>query len=131
MADSNTGSQDGSDGKKDTCPHIAAAFAIEVSRLSMTKKYKAAIAWAATRGAESRTKQEPPSKKRKTSASSNANSDNMQMSVPSCGTCGITLHRPFICLDCSYGGCWHEGHVLSHLKDLGHRFCELYMSSLC
>lgn len=116
-------SQDSTETKTKQCPHLAASFAVEVSRVSMLKKYKAAVAWAATRRTDIRVKQEPPSKKRKTSAASSASSMPAQMQLPSCGTCGLTLHRPFICLDCSYGGCWHGGHVLGHLKDLGHRFC--------
>lgn len=32
------------------CPHIDAAFANEAARLSMLKKYKSAVAWAASAG---------------------------------------------------------------------------------
>ena len=32
------------------CPHIDAAFAVEAARVSMLKKYKAAVAWGARTG---------------------------------------------------------------------------------
>ncbi|KAI0091235.1 cysteine proteinase [Irpex rosettiformis] len=46
-----------------------------------------------------------------------------RVSSPTCGTCGVTLSRPFVCLSCSYTGCWMEGHVYGHLRESGHGFC--------
>ncbi|KAI0750552.1 cysteine proteinase [Irpex lacteus] len=46
-----------------------------------------------------------------------------RVSSPTCGTCGTTLSRPFVCLSCSYTGCWMEEHVHGHLRESGHGFC--------
>ncbi|KAF8340377.1 uncharacterized protein EI90DRAFT_3035339 [Cantharellus anzutake] len=43
-------------------------------------------------------------------------------SVPQCGSCAKTLHRPFVCLECMYLGCWKEGHIADHLEETGHDF---------
>jgi len=86
------------------CPHIDAVFAVEAERVSMLKKYKAAVVWATQMGARG----ERAAKKRK---------------MPTCGTCNLVLHRPFICLHCSFGGCWRGGHIVNHLRDLNHHFC--------
>lgn len=50
-----------------------------------------------------------------------------KLQSPTCGTCGLVLPRPFICLHCSYGGCWRSEHILDHMKDLKHQFCELWL----
>ncbi|KAJ7692121.1 hypothetical protein B0H17DRAFT_1061969 [Mycena rosella] len=40
-----------------------------------------------------------------------------KVSVPTCGTCQLALHRPFVCLHCAYAGCWKNGHVATHLQE--------------
>ena len=47
-----------------------------------------------------------------------------KVASPTCGTCSVTLVRPFVCLHCSYSGCWTKGHIRSHLRHTGHLFCE-------
>ena len=37
----------------------------------------------------------------------------------------MTLVRPFVCLHCSYSGCWTKGHIRGHLRHTGHFLCEL------
>ena len=37
-------------GQDMSCPHIDTAFAVEAARVSMLKKYRAAVAWAAQTG---------------------------------------------------------------------------------
>jgi hypothetical protein len=48
-----------------------------------------------------------------------------EIAAPTCGTCSSALSRPLACLQCSYIGCWHDGHAIRHLKEAGHSFCEL------
>ena len=48
-----------------------------------------------------------------------------KVASPACGTCSVTLVRPFVCLHCSYSGCWTKGHIRAHLRNTGHLFCEL------
>ncbi|EJD06815.1 cysteine proteinase [Fomitiporia mediterranea MF3/22] len=69
----------------------------------MLRKYKSAVAWGAS--------------------SSRRAAKRRKLQTPTCGTCGLVLHRPFICLHCSYGGCWKDSHILAHMKDLNHQFC--------
>lgn len=45
-----------------------------------------------------------------------------QISAPSCGTCNLSLARPFACLHCSFIGCWSPGHIQAHLQNTGHAF---------
>jgi ubiquitin carboxyl-terminal hydrolase 22/27/51 len=47
---------------------------------------------------------------------------------PTCGTCGVTSARPFVCLHCPYSGCWAKGHIRGHLRHTGHFFCESSIS---
>ena len=47
-----------------------------------------------------------------------------QIASPTCGACGTTLSRPFVCLQCSYTACWMEEHIHDHLRDAGHSFCK-------
>ena len=47
-----------------------------------------------------------------------------QIAAPTCGTCDIALSRPFVCSQCSYAGCWSDGHVVAHLKESAHMFCK-------
>ena len=47
---------------------------------------------------------------------------------PICGTCSATLGRPFVCLHCSYSGCWAKGHIRGHLRHTGHFFCKSSIS---
>lgn len=47
-----------------------------------------------------------------------------KVASPACGSCNVTLVRPFVCLHCSYSGCWTTGHIRGHLRNTGHLFCE-------
>ncbi|THH11391.1 hypothetical protein EW146_g8064 [Bondarzewia mesenterica] len=95
--------QDGGDPYR--CPHIAEAFADEAEKARLLKKYKSMVAWKARRTHETI----HPAKRRK-------------LSSPECGTCGLSLNRPFVCLHCGYAGCWRDEHITEHLKDEGHLF---------
>ncbi|KAI0250551.1 hypothetical protein BJV78DRAFT_1218500 [Lactifluus subvellereus] len=49
-----------------------------------------------------------------------------KVASPTCGTCGLTPPRPFVCLDCAFFGCWQDDHILDHLKYDNHRFYNIY-----
>ncbi|KAH7911361.1 hypothetical protein BJ138DRAFT_1135452 [Hygrophoropsis aurantiaca] len=76
-------------------------------KTNIVNKYKTIIAWKAHSSHELLSS---PPKRRK-------------ISTPTCGTCELTLSRPFVCLQCEYAGCWPEGHIIGHLKEAGHAFC--------
>lgn len=46
-----------------------------------------------------------------------------KLDAPQCGTCSLTLFRPFVCLQCSFSGCWRDGHVAQHLAEKDHILC--------
>ncbi|KAF9519687.1 hypothetical protein BS47DRAFT_1288052, partial [Hydnum rufescens UP504] len=94
------------------CSHLNALLANPTHSARFTKKHLLFVKWGAKSGSEesSSTQAEVrPVKRRK-------------VQVPSCGTCGKALHRPFVCLECSYSACWREGHILDHLEETGHDF---------
>ncbi|KDR78670.1 hypothetical protein GALMADRAFT_244157 [Galerina marginata CBS 339.88] len=88
-----------------SCFHISAALGDRTLENHISKKYTTVISWNAYRSQAIR-----PAKRRK-------------IASPSCGTCEVSLSRPFACLYCSYTGCWQDGHVVQHLKEAGHQFC--------
>ncbi|KAF9558847.1 cysteine proteinase [Agrocybe pediades] len=89
-----------------SCPHFSATLSDAGLASEITTKYNAVVAWYAHRSQTS----PRPAKRRK-------------ISVPTCGTCALSLSRPFACLHCTYTGCWHGGHVGQHLRDSDHQFC--------
>ncbi|KAF9072688.1 hypothetical protein BDP27DRAFT_1319811 [Rhodocollybia butyracea] len=84
------------------CPHFITDFTE-----FMESKYKRVVSWSVSRHSNGKS----PSKRRK-------------ITVPTCGTCGIALVRPFVCLEkgCNYSGCWASSHIVEHLKEHGHLF---------
>ncbi|KAJ7471011.1 hypothetical protein FB451DRAFT_1472862 [Mycena latifolia] len=88
------------------CPHIASALAAGDLAGGPLKKFREVVAWEVRRFQSTKN----PAKRRK-------------LSVPTCGTCQLALHRPFVCLHCSYAGCWKNGHVSTHLQESQHTFC--------
>ncbi|PPQ84018.1 LOW QUALITY PROTEIN: hypothetical protein CVT25_000564 [Psilocybe cyanescens] len=84
-----------------SCPHISVALGEEVSDSDIAKKFKSVISWNTYRSQPVR-----PAKRRKIAA-------------PVCGTCDISLSRPFACLHCSYAACWRDDHAVNHLRDSG------------
>ncbi|KAF8629978.1 hypothetical protein AX17_005543 [Amanita inopinata Kibby_2008] len=88
------------------CSHMAEALTDEDAEKTILTKYVAAITWYANRYQIVRN-----STKRRKIAS------------PTCGTCQLSLFRPFVCLHCNYTGCWSDSHVATHLKDASHLFC--------
>ncbi|GJJ08288.1 hypothetical protein Clacol_002499 [Clathrus columnatus] len=52
-----------------------------------------------------------------------SSSKRRKLQAPQCGICSLSLHRPFVCLQCSFSGCWRDGHVLQHLTEENHMFC--------
>ncbi|KAF8813509.1 cysteine proteinase [Phlegmacium glaucopus] len=89
------------------CSHIISALTAKDSEEEgeFVKKYKSVVSWYSHRTNQTHR----PSKRRKIAA-------------PTCGTCDIALARPFVCSQCSYAGCWSDGHVVSHLKESAHTF---------
>ncbi|KAF8720618.1 hypothetical protein AX14_010860 [Amanita brunnescens Koide BX004] len=87
------------------CSHMTDALADD-GKTSILGKYTTAVAWFANRNQVAR----GPSKRRK-------------IASPTCGTCDLTLFRPFVCLHCDYVGCWSGNHVANHLREEGHLFC--------
>jgi len=90
----------------DRCVHITLSLADKDSKAGLLNKYKTVVAWNVDRFQNAKNR----AKRRKTS-------------TPMCGTCDMALSRPFVCLHCSYAGCWSKSHVSSHLKNSGHQFC--------
>ncbi|KAJ6524236.1 hypothetical protein DFH09DRAFT_1264332 [Mycena vulgaris] len=88
------------------CPHISVALAAGTVVGGPLKKFREVVAWEVRRSQSVKN----PAKRRK-------------VSVPTCGTCQLALHRPFVCLHCSYAGCWKNGHVSTHLQESQHTFC--------
>ncbi|KAF8344708.1 hypothetical protein F5887DRAFT_969390 [Amanita rubescens] len=89
-----------------TCSHMTDALADDGKR-SIMDKYTTAIGWSANRIQVVRG---PNNKRRKIAA-------------PTCGTCDLSLFRPFVCLHCDYAGCWSDNHVVNHLREESHLFC--------
>ncbi|KAJ6615868.1 hypothetical protein B0H10DRAFT_2039331 [Mycena sp. CBHHK59/15] len=88
------------------CPHIGAALATRDVAASPLKKFRDVVAWEVRRSQSVKN----PAKRRK-------------VAVPTCDTCQVAPYRPFVCLHCSYAGCWKSGHVQAHLQESQHRFC--------
>ncbi|KAH9010113.1 hypothetical protein EDB85DRAFT_2053774 [Lactarius pseudohatsudake] len=88
------------------CSHISTLLSDTAESEPVLKTFRRAVAWKAQR-----THDALHSAKRRKVAS------------PICGTCGLTMSRPFVCLECAFSGCWQDEHILEHLKDEGHRFC--------
>ncbi|KAF5334866.1 hypothetical protein D9758_014272 [Tetrapyrgos nigripes] len=87
----------------DQCPHLTTEI---LESEVFLDKYKSVIAWNARRNFNG---QSLP-KRRK-------------LAALTCGTCKIPLHRPFLCLHCSYAGCWDGREISEHLKSHDHIFC--------
>ncbi|KAN0065630.1 hypothetical protein ACQY0O_000759 [Thecaphora frezii] len=93
------------------------------------KRYVAGLRWGAKiRAGEVKVvdeeEAEPPSE------SSQRSAKRRKLDYPVCGTCETELHRPFICFDCAFTGCFlphqHEGnakpHIVQHLQAHAHSF---------
>ena len=94
-------------------------------KVALSGKYKTAAAWYFQRVQDAI----HPSKRRKVCNHlfKRMNHDvesRGKVASPMCGTCSATLARPFVCLHCSYSGCWEKGHIRGHLRHTGHFFCE-------
>ncbi|OJA12768.1 hypothetical protein AZE42_07914 [Rhizopogon vesiculosus] len=98
-------SSDVSENDTARCSHIASVFADPSAKAGITDKYRTVVAWHARRTHDAL----HPAKRRK-------------ISSPTCNTCNQTLSRPFVCLHCSFAGCWLEGHISNHLTEAGHTF---------
>ncbi|KAH9958065.1 hypothetical protein BC827DRAFT_1222024 [Russula dissimulans] len=88
------------------CTHISALLADPIESEPLLKNYRRVVTWKARR-----THEALHSVKRR------------KLALPTCGTCGLAIPRPFVCLDCAYSGCWQDEHVVEHLNDENHRFC--------
>lgn len=87
------------------CTHIVEALE-GPEKAALSGKFKTAATWYFQRTHDSI----HPNKRRKVAS-------------PTCGTCSVTLPRPFVCLHCLYSGCWAKSHIRSHLKHTSHLFC--------
>ncbi|KAF7354378.1 Ubiquitin carboxyl-terminal hydrolase [Mycena venus] len=87
------------------CPHIDAVLGDVAA--GPLKKFKEVVAWDI----------------RRAQSVKNGSASRRKVSAPTCGTCKVALHRPFVCLHCSYAGCWHSSHVSTHLQESQHTFC--------
>ncbi|KAJ3713581.1 hypothetical protein FB446DRAFT_638141 [Lentinula raphanica] len=83
------------------CSHLSTGFTEVIET-----KYRRVVSWSVMRHANGKSLV----KRRK-------------VAPPTCGTCHITLARPFVCLHCPYSGCWAGSHVVDHLKQSSHMFC--------
>ncbi|PFH51097.1 hypothetical protein AMATHDRAFT_143422 [Amanita thiersii Skay4041] len=88
------------------CSHLVETFADESSKESILDKFKTAIRWYVNRY----------------QVVTNSNK-RRKVASPTCGTCHISLFRPFVCLHCDYAGCWTDQHIAGHLRDECHQFC--------
>ncbi|KAJ8692497.1 hypothetical protein PTI98_009803 [Pleurotus ostreatus] len=93
---------------KSECPHISSIVGDTGpnSQIQAIETYKTAITW----NLERAHKVTESAKRRK-------------IAVPTCGTCELSLPRPFVCLHCSFTGCWFGGHITAHLAETGHLLC--------
>ncbi|KIO34647.1 hypothetical protein M407DRAFT_64084 [Tulasnella calospora MUT 4182] len=96
----------------DQCSHLAELFGSPEKKSKCLEKYKSLVVWSTKAHLPRRsvTAEARPAKRRK-------------IQVADCDTCGATLHRPFVCLFCNFGGCWKEGHVVAHMQEKKHGFC--------
>ncbi|KAF7297767.1 Ubiquitin carboxyl-terminal hydrolase [Mycena kentingensis (nom. inval.)] len=94
---------DDMDGSGRACPHLVAALK---STPNLLGKYKDIVSWEVRRQQSVKN----PTARKKTA-------------VPSCGTCSAALYRPFVCLHCSFAGCWKSGHITAHLQQAQHSLC--------
>ncbi|PWN50274.1 cysteine proteinase [Violaceomyces palustris] len=68
--------------------------------------------------------------RRKDEAAGSGRSKRRKLEYPTCSECAIELHRPFICLECAFLGCFladqssgsGESHIIRHLRNSNHRF---------
>jgi len=88
------------------CPHLGPVLSRSDDREAILKRYKTVASWNSRRSYQNR----PPSKRRK-------------LAFPTCGTCDLSLSRPYVCLQCSFSGCWSPSHIQQHLDHGGHEFC--------
>ncbi|KZV68313.1 cysteine proteinase [Peniophora sp. CONT] len=100
-----TSGSDGLDGDLSSCQHILDAFVDEELKARVIQAYRGAVGWRVQRMHDN----VHTNKRRK-------------LSAPQCGTCHRTLARPFVCLQCSFAGCWQDEHISEHLADEAHYF---------
>ncbi|KAK7013991.1 ubiquitin carboxyl-terminal hydrolase [Favolaschia claudopus] len=89
------------------CPHIAALVGLGDLASGPLRKFQEVVAWEARRAQQAKT----------------VGATRKKVSIPFCSTCKVPLPRPFVCLHCSYAGCWRSGHVSEHLQESQHIFC--------
>ncbi|KAF5326836.1 hypothetical protein D9619_004989 [Psilocybe cf. subviscida] len=87
-----------------SCQHVSTLMNDTATWDAVVKKYTTVTSWSIHRVKVTR-----PTKRRK-------------LSTPICGTCDMSLSRPFVCLRCPYLGCWNNDHFVQHLQSSGHNF---------
>ncbi|KAG8764897.1 hypothetical protein FRC12_007813 [Ceratobasidium sp. 428] len=86
------------------CPHLG----VKLSDPGFLRLYSAAVSWKARSWMQS-SDGETGKKRSKASA-------------VRCSECGLALARPFVCVECSTAGCLLSGHIIDHLRLVGHSF---------
>lgn len=110
------------------CRHIVSYLKDADQKTNLLKKYKSIISWNIQRSHNSKRL----AKRRKVGFTQFSCNEYLkgdipaQTSAPICGTCDLTLARPFVCLHCPYSGCWRDSHVRNHLKEARHAFCSSF-----
>ena len=110
------------------CMHIVEALE-GPEKVALSGKYKTAATWYFQRVQDAI----HPTKRRKVCDYAFRHKDYVadtkeKIGSPICGTCSATSARPFVCLHCSYSGCWAKSHIRNHLRHTGHFFCESFIS---
>ncbi|KAJ6516717.1 hypothetical protein C8R47DRAFT_1088124 [Mycena vitilis] len=89
------------------CPHIEALISSAAGTPDPLRKLEEVVAWDV----------------RRNQSLHNLGTTRRKVSLPTCGTCQLGLHRPFVCLHCPYAGCWKNGHIAAHLQGSQHSYC--------
>ncbi|KAH8100805.1 cysteine proteinase [Cristinia sonorae] len=93
-------------GSMNQCIHIHALLSQPEQKERFLRNYRSLASWSSRRSHTSH----HAHKRRK-------------IAFPTCGTCDATLSRPFVCLQCTFSGCWNSSHIQLHLTREGHEFC--------
>lgn len=110
------------------CAHLRACLAEEPARTKILTKYKAVISWSVNRSQDTKHTAKRRKVRSRLQTKYELSPIIIQIATPTCDICDFTLSRPFVCLQCSFGGCWAKGHILHHLKSNDHGFCKSYFS---
>lgn len=106
-----------------SCKHVQAM----TGSLRMLESYEKALAWSGAKYGSDHSH----SKRRKVGRSWFVHCGiliSFKMQAPTCGTCKLSLHRPVVCLDCRFIGCWKQEHIQAHLTQSNHGLGNAFLS---